>query len=183
MPSSPDVSLIGKRYQEVFGARLSPAFAEFHASTNANGTSAALGYRRADEFPLFLEAYLDGPIEWHVGQSLGRQVARDAIVEIGNFASSNAMAMVALWGTVANDLAGRSEVAVATLTAPLRRMFARIGVPIHEITPAWPEGRIGNIDRWGSYYDSDPVVCCGVIETGQAAITRFLARRRVAEAA
>ena len=30
--------------------------------------------------------------------------------------------MIELWGAVANDLGGSSEVAVATLTAPLRRM-------------------------------------------------------------
>ena len=173
MPATPNFELIGRKYRDVFNAAAPRGYAQWMAA----GDGAALGYRRAGAEPLFLETYLDQPIEDVVGVALGRRVAREAIVEIGNFAADNALAMVELWGNAANDLGGASEVAVATLTAPLRRMFARIGLPVVELAPARPE-RLGQAAAaWGSYDAQDPVVCMGMIAEGQAAITAFLARR------
>ena len=178
MIDDPQVPLIRRRYREVFGASLRPCFAAWmhHGGNGANG--AGLGYHRADSEPLFLEAYLDEPIEQAVSAALGRTIEREKIVEIGNFAADNALSMMSLWGAAANDLGGASEVAVATLTAPLRAMFARVRLPITVIAPARPE-RFGEVtDDWGSYYDLDPQVCAGVISDGQRAISRFLSRRR-----
>ena len=173
MPSTPPTDLIAVKYQEAFGASFRPAFASW---LEVNG-GAALGYRRASAGALFLEAYLDQPVEIALAEVLGRVVERAAIVEIGNFAAVNALAMIELWGSAANDLGAASEIAVATLTAPLRRMFERIGLPITAICPARPERLGGDLAEWGGYYELDPVVCMGVIADGQAAISAFLARR------
>ncbi|GGZ15869.1 thermostable hemolysin [Novosphingobium colocasiae] len=173
------LDLVSCKFRDAFGASARPAYVNWlHLQRGA-----ALGYRRADQMPLFLEVYLDAPIEHLVAGALGRPVARDAIVEIGNFAADSAPAMLALWVTAANDLGGCSEVAVATLTAPVRRMFVRIGLPIVEIAPARAE-RLGAVAaEWGSYYDHDPIVCAGVIAEGQAAIAAFLDRRTRSTAA
>lgn len=179
MPLKPQDDLIRRKYRETFGATLHPQYAQWMEA----GASAALGYRRADALPLFLETYLDAPIEDLVSQALGRPVEREAIVEIGNFAADNALAMIQLWGSAANDLSSTSEVAVATLTAPLRRMFTRIGLPITVLAPACRERLGGHGDSWGSYYDLDPQVCCGEIAPGQQAIAAFLARRNLRDAA
>lgn len=183
MAANVEIPLISKRYHEVFGAQLSPGFASYMVCATNNETSAALGYRRAGAHPLFLETYLDEPVETAVSRTYGRTIAREAVIEIGNFASDNAMAMVALWGSAANDLAGSGEVAVATLTLPLRRMFARIGVPIVELAPARPERLGEGAADWGSYYETDPRVCAGLIAEGQDAIAAFLARRQNRKAA
>jgi hypothetical protein len=169
--------MIRQCYSQAYGARLDPLFGCYlrHGESPARG--AALGFERAGPDPLFLERYLDAPVETLVSVALGRGIARERIVEIGNFASGNAMAMVALWGIVVNDLAGSSEVACATLTAPLRAMFARIGVPIVALAPARAERAGTDVGRWGTYYRLDPQVCCGEIAAGQRAISRFLARR------
>lgn len=179
MTLTPHTDLIRRKYRESFGASARPNYAAWlqAASAAAATAGAALGYCRAGAQPLFLEAYLDAPVEVLVAGALGRPVARDAIVEIGNFAADNALAMVELWGTAANDLGGTSEIAVATLTAPLRRMFARIGLPLIEIAPALPERLGDGAAQWGSYYALEPVVCAGVIADGQAAIAAFMARR------
>jgi len=165
--------LIGKKYREVFGATAAPGYSDWMAA----GTGAALGYRRAGAEPLFLETYLDLPVERYVSAALARVIRRDAIVEIGNFAADNAIAMVELWGRAANDLGGNGEVAVATLTRPLRRMFARIGLPITPLAPADPSRLKTGAGEWGDYYATDPMVCMGVIAEGQAAIAGFLGRR------
>lgn len=179
MPSSPQTELISRKYQEVFGASARPAYADWMGA----GAAAALGYRRAGSEPLFLETYLDQPIESLVSSTLGRTIDRGAIVEIGNFAADSAIAMVELWGRAANDLGGSGEVAVATLTAPLRRMFARIGLPIIPLAKADPARLPGAAEEWGSYYATDPMVCMGVIAEGQSAIAAFLARRAATKAA
>jgi len=183
MPSSLHSDLICRKYREVFGASIQPAFASWQETGASGKTSAALGYRRAGADPLFLEAYLDAPVEDLVSERLGRSIAREAIVEIGNFASDNALAMIELWGAAANDLGGQSEVAVATLTAPLRRMFARIGLPFTVIAPARPDRLEAGSTDWGSYYELDPQVCMGLIAEGQHAIGAFLARRKLRQAA
>lgn len=173
MHMNPSHELISRKYADVFGATARPSYAEWIGTD----CRAALGFRRANTGPLFLEAYLDNPIEKLVSAALARKVKRTAIVEIGNFAAENAIAMVELWGSAANDLGGTSEIAVATLTAPLRRMFARIGVPIAVLAPARPE-RLGKAAaQWGRYYASDPMICMGLIAEGQDAIASFLARR------
>ncbi|HTM97059.1 MAG TPA: thermostable hemolysin [Croceibacterium sp.] len=176
MPPIDGTSLVRRTYQDKFGASISPAFTRY-LSQGGERAQAVLGFRRAGDGPLFLEAYLDRPIQLEVEQAFGRPIARDAIVEIGNFAATNAMAMVELWGAAANDLGNRNEVAVATLTAQLRHAFSRIGIPIAVIAAAEPH-RLGEASRtWGRYYQADPRVCAGIIAQGQEAIGAFLARR------
>lgn len=178
MLAGQETGIVRRKYRDVFGAELSPCFNSFLNNSGNSGRGAVLGYRRAGIDPLFCEQYIDGTMEAVVSAALGRAVARHDIVELGNFASDNAIAMVELWGDAANDLGGASEIAVATLTAPLRHMFARIGVPVVPLAPARPECLDGDAAIWGSYYRQDPWVCAGVIAQGQAAIAAFLARRR-----
>lgn len=183
MPSTMQAELICRKFRDSFGATMQPAFASWHGASVDGKAAAALGYRRAKAEPLFLEAYLDAPIELLASAALGKPVERDQIVEIGNLASDNALAMIELWGAAANDLGGSSEVAVATLTAPLRRMFARIGLSLAVIAPARPERLGAEASDWGSYYALDPQVCVGVIADGQRAIEAFLSRRNRKQAA
>lgn len=183
MAAMAELSLIRRKYRDVFGASLAPVFASYMHCGARNDRGAALGYQRAGPEPLFLETYLDEPIEIAVSRAFQSVIARDRIIEIGNFAADNALAMAELWGTAANDLGGCGEVAVATLTAPLRRMFARIGLPIHVLAPADP-ARLGQSARqWGSYYELDPQVCAGRIAEGQLALNAFLQRRQRVAAA
>lgn len=177
MSSSAVVSVLGRKYLEAFGASPQLSFNAYVSAGREPDRLAALGYRRAGDEPVFLENYLDAPVEVEVSRAFERPVARKAIVEIGNFAADNAIVMLDLWGTVVNDLAGRSEIAVATLTAPLRRIFARIGVPFVSIAPASAERLGEQAAEWGSYYRQDPEVCAGEIVAGQAAIASWRSRR------
>ena len=178
MLAGQELGILRRKYRDVFGADISPCFNSFLNNSGSARSGAVLGYHRAGSEPLFCEQYIDGTVEAAVSAALGRTVVRGDIVELGNFASENAIAMVELWGDAANDLGGASEIAVATLTAPLRRMFARIGVRVVRIAPARPDRLAGDAAIWGSYYRHDPWVCAGVIAEGQAAIAAFLSRRR-----
>lgn len=169
--------LISRRYADAHGAMPTVSFTHFHAHGSGTAIGAVLGYRRADLGKLFLEAYLDRPVEDMLGAALGRSFRRHDIVEIGNLAASNAPAMIALWAQASNDLADEAEIAVAVLTAPLRSMFRRLGITLHEIAPARIERLGAEGAQWGRYYASDPVVCAGFIADGQDRLSRLVARR------
>src|SRR5688500_5530748 len=94
---------IRNRYAAVHGARPSD-FPAFLSRMRSPGVGAALGYRRASAGPLFLEAYLDEPIEDAVGRHLGASVSRDRIVEVGSLAANSPLAMVGLWYSAADEL-------------------------------------------------------------------------------
>lgn len=168
-------AFIDERFRHAYGARNCSAFADYLALETGR---AALGYRRARDESLFVEHYLEQPVEQAVSVALGCPIERERIVEIGNLAADNAWSMLALWGEAANDLGGSSEVAVATLTAPLRRMFERIGIPLHVLAPATAASLGAAAADWGSYYLADPWVCASWICEGQRAIAELVANRR-----
>ena len=170
--------MIRRTYRRAFGATLEPGFAQYMRYGDVPEHGAALGFTRAGSERLFLERYLDAPIEALTSIALARPVARDKIVEIGNFAAVDAMALIELWGRTANDLADTSEVAAATLTKPLRNMFGRLGVPIHVLALATADRLGEEASHWGRYYELDPQVCVGEIVAGQRAISALLRRRR-----
>lgn len=177
-----DRQLVRETYAKAFGASIDPAAQQFLSEARpATGPLAVLGYTRAGADPLFLERYLDAPVERLVGAAFGCAVPREQIVELGNLAACNGWAAVKLWSRAANDLGAEMEFAVATLTAPLRAMFQRIGLPVTVLAPARPGP--AERARWGSYYQSDPQVCAGRIAAGQDAIARFFSNRRTGVAA
>lgn len=169
-------ALITNKYAQAYRATPIFDYPRFQTQQCQGKTKAALGYRRGDAGPLFLEAYLDAPVELVLETALGRRFVRRDIVEIGNLAASNAPAMIALWTRTANDLGSDAEIAVAVLTRPLRSMFRRLGIPLTEIAPAERErlGESGTV--WGDYYEQDPVICAGLIADGQTRLARFGAR-------
>lgn len=177
MSETSSIDLVRRRYLEAHGANVQAGYGAILHFSYQNTAHAALGYRRAGEETLFLERYLDRPVEQCLTDVLGHAVERSSVIELGNLAADDAFAMVTLWGMAANDLGADCEVAVATLTAPLRRMFERLGVTLHVLAKADLQ-RADDPVAWGNYYANDPMVCAGLIAQGQRAISAFLARRR-----
>lgn len=135
---------------------------------DAGGVVAAAGSRRADKDPLFLEHYLDEPIERTLTRLSGRAVRRAEIAEIGNLATLSAgpaapMLFAALAAYLAEDGA---TFAVATATRRLRRAFKAFGFGAAEIAPA-ARVKLPNAGAdWGRYFDHDPVVVWGRVAAG-----------------
>ncbi|MFV3076513.1 thermostable hemolysin [Niveispirillum fermenti] len=132
---------------------------------------AGVGFRPAGEAPLFLETYLDRPVEAMI---LGT-VARSRIVEIGNLAAVEPGASYLLFMALAAYLHGCGfEKAVVTATRSLRRLFRRIGFDAMELCQARPERMGPAAADWGSYYAADPRVVCGDVAFGAVCLDRFL---------
>ncbi len=132
----------------------------------------ALGMKPADEGPLFLEQYLDVPIENAITARMGYPVARHAIVEIGNLAVTRP-------GAIRNAIAHCThwlfeegyEWVAFTGTRTLRHSFARLGLAPVTLAPASPERLpAANRSRWGTYFDHQPELCIGHIAEGRRAL-------------
>lgn len=108
---------------------------------------------------LFVEQYLDAPIEDIVAHATRRACTRDEIVEVGNLASRRPGTGPWLVSTLAHalDEEGR-RFAVFAATTALRNGFLRLGVASWDLGPA--EGaRLGDErTRWGRYYETLPRV-------------------------
>ncbi len=165
--------LVADRYAVAHGARLTVDFPHYCTIQDENGPCATLGFRSAADGPLFLERYLSQPIEQVIADVLGRTLSRERIVEIGAHASQRPRATVALWARAAAELGRRGELAVAVLTAPMRAMFERLGLPITVLAAADP-AMLGEDGRgWGRYYHTEPMVCAGEIAAAQPALARW----------
>lgn len=164
-------TLIKDRYRAVHGAIPAGDYPHYCSVGPSQAPLAALGYRMAGAQPLFLECYLDRPVERIVSERLGRHVDRQRIVEIGDHASRRPAATLMLWHEAARSLAGQADVAVAVLTRTVRDMLERLGLPLIELAPARIEAIGTAAPQWGRYYDTTPTVCAGDIAAGLAVLS------------
>lgn len=125
---------------------------------------AAAGWRGADEEPLFLERYLDEPVESLLERLTGLRLPRERLVEVGHLASDKAGGSVQVILSLARHLAQSGyEWVVFTATGELVRIFTKLGLPLLALAKADP-ARLGEQARdWGNYYDTRPVVVAGRI--------------------
>lgn len=128
---------------------------------------AAAGWRAAGDGRLFLERYLDLPIEDAMAALADQPVARNRIVEVGHLAAdrrgSTVHVILALAGFL--DALGHEWV-VFTATRELLGIFSRLGLPLLALAPADPERLGDEAAEWGSYYDTQPIVVAGRIRVG-----------------
>ncbi|MEO6368839.1 MAG: thermostable hemolysin [Steroidobacteraceae bacterium] len=178
---TPDpVPFIQSRYAAVHGATAPVGYSRFMSRMRSAQQGAALGFRRASEGRLFLESYLDAPVEKLLAERLNWQVERARIVEIGSLAANSPQELIRLWCCAAHALVQESDVGIAVLTRRLRVMLRKVGITLHELAPALP-GRVSSAGgAWGTYYTNDPVVCAGQLADARRQLARFMSRRRKA---
>lgn len=130
---------------------------------------AALGYTLARDGAVFLEQYLDGPLESEIAARTAMPVSRHHIVEVGNMAATHAGAARELIVCLTRYLYRRGFVWVAfTATRGLLNSFARLRLQPKVICDADARRLPGAGKNWGSYYNARPVVVFGDIRSGYA---------------
>lgn len=129
---------------------------------------AAVGFRFAEQQPLFLEQYLDNPVEAYLPSQ------RNEIVEIGNLASAGKGASIFLFAALASylDFYGISY-AVITGTNYLHQYFDKIGLNPVQLAEADISFLTERQEDWGSYYDQKPRVLAGNVQTGIKKLNRL----------
>lgn len=146
-------------YARAYGAQLENFPAQLCVVRRGGGAPlAGAGIRlAADGF--FSEAYLDKPLCDIAAELWGGPVSSHAFIEITTLVSVSPFALFPLMAALLDY--GRAlglTAGLFTITAPLRRLFPRLGIPFTALVPARAE-RIGNAQSWGSYYGMDPWVC------------------------
>jgi len=132
----------------------------------------AFGLRPAASEQLFLETYLDIPIEAAISAIVGNPVDRQGIVEIGNFAGTSPGTARAMIEALTVQLHHEAfEWVTFTGAASLRNAFARLQLYPMRLCSADPE-RLNASEKghWGTYYDHSPCVYIGNIREGYAAL-------------
>jgi len=138
--------------------------------------AAAAGYRLATG-PLFLETYLDRPVEDLLAHD-GVRPARERIVEVGHLAAALTGAGRRLIPRLAEEFA-RLEVewVVGTLTEELRLLFNRMGIAPIALGIADPSRLGAAAADWGTYYDHRPLVLAGNLAVALRRMARRTAER------
>ena len=162
-------TLIRERFAAAYQARIRQFMPRLVGLRDADGAlRGACGLREAADSTLFLERYLDQPIEAAIAAAGGGAIRREDVVEVGQFAGSSAGVFRCMIRLLTARLHGEGyRWVVFTGTRALRNTFARLGLEPQVLGPADP-GRLrpGERTDWGSYYRYVPTVMFGDIAEG-----------------
>lgn len=123
-----------------------------------------VGLRGAVPRPLYLEQYLEQPVESAIAAATGKAVLRDQVVEVGNLAGANCRAAVRLVALLPAYLMSLEyQWIVFTATSTVRGILHGLGAPLVELGRADGARVASGPDRWGRYYDTDPRVLAGYL--------------------
>lgn len=121
---------------------------------------AAFGMRQAQNNSLFLEQYLDEPIEAVISKSLNQVIRREEITEIGNLAVNNPRnAGILIAHVIQHSIDAGVKWCVATAHQTLQNGLRKGGCdvfPIHSVDPMRLPASVRA--DWGSYYEHKPQV-------------------------
>lgn len=151
-------ALIRDVYQERYGAEIRGWMPFLAARRDRHGIQAAAGFRPATE-PLYLENYLDEPIEAAIAGHTGRAPCRSSIVEVGHLASHRGGAGALLLLDLADHLHQQGfDWLVNTATADTRRLILGLRAAPLALAAADPARLPDGGGAWGRYYEHQPVV-------------------------
>lgn len=174
-PLRPQVEqFIARRFLDMHGARITSFMPLLVALFGEEGNIlAAVGIRSADVDALFLEHYLDIPVEQAISGNAGGAMSipqRDRIVEIGNLASIDRRASRNLFKALADLLKAEDfEWAVFTGCSSLHRMFKILGIETVSLGRALQSRLPVDQQTWGGYYEDGPRVVAGKVSRGCSA--------------
>lgn len=160
-------------YAQHYGARVRQFMPTLVNLVDDDGLiTAAAGYRSASE-SLFLEHYLDQPVEQAIAARTGMPVARATIAEVGHFASVQPGQGRRLMAHLGRHLAAAGfQWVVSTATCELRVIFERLRIRPLALGRADP-AVLGNAAAdWGSYYAHAPMVLAGEVQSNVARFAR-----------
>ncbi|GGY70611.1 thermostable hemolysin [Marinobacter zhanjiangensis] len=148
---------IRRRFLQAYGARPDIQPPPLMALTTAHGTLlAAVGVRRAASERLFLEDYLDHPVEHCLPDP---NCHRQTVIEIAHLAGVEAGVSRLLFAAMALWLEQHQmNWVVCTGTGQLRNGFQRMGIDVVDLGSARPERLADGGEGWGCYYQHHPGV-------------------------
>jgi hypothetical protein len=148
-------------FHRAYGANIKNFMPQLMSLRDGAGNLLAVcGLRNAGDDALFLESYLDAPVEVAISDRIRNEVAREDIVEIGNLAVVEPGIVRQLLASVSAYLhRTNTQWAVFTAIPVLRNSMLKLNMPM-EVLASADISKIEVADRpnWGSYYDMNPQV-------------------------
>lgn len=163
-------------FRRTYGANVQHYLPRLMSLTNhKDELIAAVGFHAAQNEPLFLEQYLDNPIENVISESVGYNIQRGKIMEVGNLAVATAGGARGLIIALTSYIKGAGfDWVVFTAVPSLINSFKKLGLEIIPLAEARKDLLITNHDQWGSYYDLNPMVVAGDVRKGFGKLEQLL---------
>lgn len=126
--------------------------------------NAAIGLRPAKDSSLFIEQYLDAPVEKHIQVADGEVVKREEIIELSNLVATRRGSSQLLFVIVGSILyeAGYRWL-VFNATDKVERITRKFPFPMQVICAADSKCLGKHAKEWGRYYETEPQVIVGDI--------------------
>jgi hypothetical protein len=162
-------AFIRQVYLREFGARIPHFLPNLIGLYQADGQLvAACGLNLAASGPLYLEKYLDQPIEDLLTRHYSTQANRSNIMEVGNLAASNPGNGRMMFAAICLLLGHNGFDWVAfTGTTRLRNSFRHLSFDPVELGEASASQVGGDAVNWGRYYEHHPKVMAGDLSRGR----------------
>lgn len=163
---------IASRFAKAHEAHINAFMPDLIAVFDEQGNlKSAIGVRSANSSKLFLEHYLDAPVEQSIAAiPATKNVAplREEIAEVGNLASCDRIATRRLFELLAAYLIQqRYQWIVFTGCGSLRRVFKHLHLPLMPLATARQSCLPAKQQTWGHYYEDDPKVMVGQLLHGR----------------
>jgi len=134
------------------------------SSVSSGKTVAAAGFTLGHRNKLFLEQYLDFPLEKAASAVIGKQMKRSDFVEVGNLAGAIPGAAHLIILSLAEYLSSIGHQWIAfTLTKSMVNAFQAIGLEPLALIDAHHSSTSTQCDDWGSYFETQPKVMVGAM--------------------
>jgi hypothetical protein len=165
-----------REFRVAYSARISRHYPTLMSVQDDEGTIlGALGFRYASEEPLFLEQYLDTPVDAAITQVRDRVASRNEIVEVGNLASRASGASIFLFTALTAYLQQQNmQYITVTATDFLHRYFTRLGIAPAILGHADQTRLPDKGQSWGSYYQTMPRILVGGVGQSYEKLQRYL---------
>jgi len=161
-------AFIGERFQRTFGARIDAFMPRLFSMRDRSDRIAGAFGLRSTSCRLFVEQYLDEPIDHAIASHCGERIERRGIVEVGHLCGTfpGAARIMIILLIVRLHREGFQWVAF-TGTTGLRNAFAHLGMFPIALQPARIESLPAESRAaWGHYYEHSPEVLVGRIRDG-----------------
>jgi len=154
-------------FASVYGAQISQFMPVLLGLESDDQIRAVVGLRPAGEGNLFLQQYLDTPIDRLIAYSSAIPVSEQNIVEVGNLVSgSPGMARLLITALTHYLYACGFQWVAFTGTPLLLNSFSRLTLSPVVLADADPARLDHDAQEWGSYYATGPKVMAGYIPEG-----------------
>ncbi len=163
-------------FEKAYGAHLPGHYPTLMSVHNAAGDIlAAVGFRFAQDGPLFLEQYLPSSIETLLTATSDASVDRKSITEIGSLASAGGGASLFLFIALVAYLKSHGLThAAVTATRELRSAFRFLRLNPIDLGRASSDDLPDHGAQWGSYYETEPRVLAGSLAATFTRLEKFI---------